>query len=394
MGEETETTCGKRLEGVWKKGKPYVMMVGLQCGAAGMFIITDATLKQGMSRYVLIVYRNAFAAITLAPFAFFFERKIRPKMTISIFWKIMVLAILEPLLDQNLSFLGMNLTSASYTTAIMNAVPAVTFLIAVILRLERVKIKEVRSQAKVLGTIVTFGGALAMTLYKGPIINLFWSPKTSHIALSNDSSDKHWLSGTLCLLVGCVAWSCFFILQSITVNKYPAELSLAFWICLMGTVLSAALTLVAERHPGVWAVGWDSRLLAPVYSGVISSGITYYVQGLVMKTRGPVFVTAFNPLCMIIVAVLGSIILAEKLHLGTYIIGAIIITVGLYAVVWGKSKDHVAPTLLTDDKDDVGELPIATTTGVAKLAAGGKNNHKLAGDLDDQAKLYVIRTSG
>ncbi|THG03872.1 hypothetical protein TEA_000586 [Camellia sinensis var. sinensis] len=372
MGEETETTCGKRLEGVWKKGKPYVMMVGLQCGAAGMFIITDATLKQGMSRYVLIVYRNAFAAITLAPFAFFFER---------------------PLLDQNLSFLGMNLTSASYTTAIMNAVPAVTFLIAVILRLERVKIKEVRSQAKVLGTIVTFGGALAMTLYKGPIINLFWSPKTSHIALSNDSSDKHWLSGTLCLLVGCVAWSCFFILQSITVNKYPAELSLAFWICLMGTVLSAALTLVAERHPGVWAVGWDSRLLAPVYSGVISSGITYYVQGLVMKTRGPVFVTAFNPLCMIIVAVLGSIILAEKLHLGS-IIGAIIITVGLYAVVWGKSKDHVAPTLLTDDKDDVGELPIATTTGVAKLAAGGKNNHKLAGDLDDQAKLYVIRTSG
>ncbi|XP_028118499.1 WAT1-related protein At4g08290-like isoform X2 [Camellia sinensis] len=354
MGEETETTGGKRLEGVWKKGKPYVMMVGLQCGAAGMLIITDATLKQGMSRYVLIVYRNAFAAITLAPFAFFFERKIRPKMTISIFWKIMVLAILE---------------------------------------LERVKIKEVRSQAKVIGTIVTFGGALAMTLYKGPIINLFWFPKTCHIVLSNDDSDKHWLSGTLCLLVGCVAWSCFFILQSITVKKYPAELSLAFWICLMGAVLSAALTLVAERHPGVWAIGWDSRLLAPIYSGVISSGITYYVQGLVMKTRGPVFVTVFNPLCMIIVAVLGSIILAEKLHLGS-IIGAIIITVGLYAVVWGKSKDHVAPTLLTDDKEDVGELPISTTTGVAKLAAGGKNNHKLAGDLDDQAKLSVIRTSG
>ncbi|KAL7208771.1 hypothetical protein ACSBR1_030493 [Camellia fascicularis] len=354
MGEETETTCGKRLQGVWKKGKPYLMMVGLQCGAAGMFIITDATLKQGMSRYVLIVYRNAFAAITLAPFAFFFERKIRPKMTISIFWKILVLAILE---------------------------------------LERVKIKDVRSQAKVIGTIVTFGGALAMTLYKGPIINLFWSPKTSHIVLSNDSSDKHWLSGTLCLLVGCVAWSCFFILQSITVKKYPAELSLAFWICLIGAVLSAALTLVAERHPCVWSIGWDSRLLAPVYSGVISSGITYYVQGLVMKTRGPVFVTAFNPLCMIIVAVLGSIILAEKLHLGS-IIGAIIIAVGLYAVVWGKSKDHVAPTLLTDDKEATGELPISTTTGVAKLAAGGKNNHKLAGDLDDQPKLSVIRTSG
>lgn len=50
--------------------------------------------------------------------------------------------------------------------------------------------------------------------------------------------------------------------------------------------------------------------------GVICSGITYYVQGIVMKERGPVFVTAFNPLCMIITAVLGSIILAEQITLG------------------------------------------------------------------------------
>ena len=37
-----------------------------------------------------------------------------------------------------------------------------------------------------------------------------------------------------------------------------------------------------------------------------------------MKERGPVFVTAFNPLCMIIVAVLGSIILGEEITLGRY----------------------------------------------------------------------------
>lgn len=48
------------------------------------------------------------------------------------------------------------------------------------------------------------------------------------------------------------------------------------------------------------------------------SGVTYYVQGLVMKERGPVFVTAFNPLCMIIVAVLGSIILGDEITLGRY----------------------------------------------------------------------------
>ena len=55
-----------------------------------------------------------------------------------------------------------------------------------------------------------------------------------------------------------------------------------------------------------------------MFQGIVSSGLTYYVQGLVMKTRGPVFVTAFNPLCMIIVAALGTLILAEQLHLGRY----------------------------------------------------------------------------
>ena len=50
--------------------------------------------------------------------------------------------------------------------------------------------------------------------------------------------------------------------------------------------------------------------------GIVSSGIAYYVQGLVMEKRGPVFVTAFSPLMMIIVAIMGSFILAEKIFLG------------------------------------------------------------------------------
>lgn len=52
--------------------------------------------------------------------------------------------------------------------------------------------------------------------------------------------------------------------------------------------------------------------------GIVCSGIAYYVQGIVMKERGPVFVTAFNPMCMIITAILGTIILAEEITLGRY----------------------------------------------------------------------------
>lgn len=52
--------------------------------------------------------------------------------------------------------------------------------------------------------------------------------------------------------------------------------------------------------------------------GIMCSGVAYYIQGIVMKERGPVFVTAFNPLCMIITALMGSIILAEEITLGRY----------------------------------------------------------------------------
>ena len=53
-----------------------------------------------------------------------------------------------------------------------------------------------------------------------------------------------------------------------------------------------------------------------VVQGIVTSSISYYVQGLVIKKKGPVFATAFSPLMMIIVAVMGSFILAEQIFLG------------------------------------------------------------------------------
>jgi hypothetical protein len=62
------------LAGTWRKVMPYMAMVFLQFGFAGMFLISVASLRQGMSHYVLVVYRNVVAAIVMAPFALWFER--------------------------------------------------------------------------------------------------------------------------------------------------------------------------------------------------------------------------------------------------------------------------------------------------------------------------------
>ncbi|KAJ1258542.1 hypothetical protein BS78_10G083300 [Paspalum vaginatum] len=344
--------------------KPYLAMVLLQVGFAGMYIVAVASLKRGMSHFVLVVYRNIVAAVLMAPFALLFERGVRPKMTPLIFVKIMGLALFEPVLDQNMYYLGAKLTSAGFASALVNILPAVTFLMALVMRMETVRLRSLRSHAKIFGTLCTVAGAVVMILFHGPVVLFPWSSRHHHAAADAAvaQSTASWLNGTILVIGACVSWSAFFILQSNTLQSYPAEMSLSTLISVLGTVMSGAVALVAERRDmSVWVIGFDTRLFTAVYSGVVCSGVAYYVQGIVTRARGPVFVTAFQPLGMIITVVMGSTILKEDTTLGS-VIGAAIIVVGLYSLIWGKSKDH-----LDDTNKKPAELPLTD----AKHALGG-----------------------
>ncbi|MED6121742.1 hypothetical protein PIB30_033085 [Stylosanthes scabra] len=335
--------CGSFVQ----RCKPYIAMISLQFGYAGMNIITKVSLNRGMSHYVLVVYRHAFATAAIAPFALVLERKVRPKITFLVFIQMFLLGLLGPVIDQNLYYMGLKFTSPTYSCAISNMLPAMTFVMAVIFRMEKLDMRKVRCQAKVIGTVVTVAGAMLMTLYKGQVINFFWSNYMHHprnyvpdnTTTTTASGETDWVKGSILLIFATLAWASFFILQAVTLRKYSAQLSLTAIVCFLGTLQSIAVTFVMEHSPNVWTIGWDMNLLAAAYAGIVSSGIAYYVQGIVMQRRGPVFVTAFSPLMMIIVAVMGSFILAENIYLGG-VIGAILIVVGLYSVLWGKYKEH------------------------------------------------------
>ncbi|OIS97584.1 PREDICTED: WAT1-related protein At2g39510-like [Nicotiana attenuata] len=354
------TTTKECLIKFLKEAKPYLAVIFLQFGYAGSAIIAKSALNHGMSHYTFAVYRNAVAAVIFAPLAALFERKIRPKMTFSIFWKIVLLGLLEPVIDQNLYYGGMKFTTATFATAMCNVLPAITFLLAWILRLENVNIWKIHSQAKIVGTIITLGGAMVMTLVGGPTIGLPW---TKHSSTTNVASptELNPVKGALFILVGCFCWACFYNLQMITLKAYPAGLSLTSLICMAGALQGTALTLVVERgNSAIWSLNWgSSKLIASVYCGIVNSGIGYYVSGLIMNVKGPVFVTAFNPLNMVIVAILGSFILSEQLNLGR-VVGAVVIVIGLYLVIWGTTKEQKSSKILstTEEVEHVGkELP-------------------------------------
>nr|XP_043625363.1 WAT1-related protein At2g39510-like [Erigeron canadensis] len=356
--------------------KPYLYVVILQFGNAGLVIIAKAALNHGMNHYTFATYRNLIATIVMAPFALYFERKGRPKLTLSIFFKIMLLGFLEPVVDQNLYYAGMKYTTATFAIAMCNIIPAMTFLMAWICRLEKVNIKKIRSIGKIVGTLVTVGGAMIMTVVVGPTIGLPWTKASStghQTQTTTPINPEDNIKGSMMIIAGCLSWSCFYIVQALALKQYPAELSLTTLICAAGTLQGSIVTVIAERgDTAAWKLHWDAGLVTMVYGGVICSGLGYYLSSIIMKEKGPVFVTAFNPLSMVIVAVLGSFVLSEQLNLGR-ILGAVVIVAGLYMVIWGKSKDE-SPS---NSKCDPDQFPpvnqqIPLTISGTKL---GKQDH-------------------
>lgn len=80
-------------------------------------------------------------------------------------------------------------------------------------------IRKVPSQAKVLGTAVTFGGAMIMALVKGPNIGLPWIKETHFIQTATAlHSQQDIIKGAVLIIAACFFWASFFILQVIYFN--------------------------------------------------------------------------------------------------------------------------------------------------------------------------------
>lgn len=318
----------------WTRCKPVAGMVGLQFGFAILNIMIRAALKDGLSPYVLVTYRQAVASMVLAPFAYFLEREKRPALTFPVFCNIFILSLIGITVNQNFYFKGLHLSSATLATAMSNLNPAVTFIIAVTIGLEKVNCKCFRGHAKVLGILMSVGGAMIMALYKGPVIGKLSWPPNLHI----HHFVEDWKMGSLYLFGGCLCWSTWNILQASAIKRYHAPLSLTALMCTLGTIQSALVAFLIEPNLHVWTLKWDFTFLSIMYSGIVCSGIAFYIQTWCIDQRGPVFVAMFNPLLTVIVTIMAVIFLHEKLHLGS-LVGAIVIIGGLYIVLWGKTKD-------------------------------------------------------
>ncbi|CAK9175031.1 unnamed protein product [Ilex paraguariensis] len=324
------------LIGTYRRFKPHIFMTVAQMCYTFLYFITEASFNHGMNSHVYITYRHIVAGLAILPFAYFLERKIRPKLTLALFMEIFVLSLLGVSLAPNMYFASLRFTSPTFLASMVNTIASLTFVLAVILRLEILDLRNLRGIAKILGTLVSLAGVMTMTLYKGPIVQNIWHPQI-HLR-GNIGIHENWLKGSILTVISCITWSMWYIMQAYTLKRYPAQLSLTAWMNFVGAAQSAVFTVFIQHKPAAWAIGFNIDFWSTLYGGVVISGLLVFIQLWCTEEKGPVFVTMFNPLSTILVAVLAYFVFGEKLYVGS-IIGGVIVIVGLYLLLWGKERD-------------------------------------------------------
>ncbi|KAI4303996.1 hypothetical protein MLD38_039568 [Melastoma candidum] len=333
---------------VLAKFKPHLLMVLVQIGYTLLYFITEASFNHGMNPHVYITYRHVVAGVFMLPFAYFLERNTRPKLTLLLFLEIFVLSLLGVGLTLNMYFASLRYTSPTFVSSMVNTIASLTFVIAILLRLETVDVRKPRGVAKILGTVISLAGVMTMTLYKGPVLRNPWRPMIK--MGGHGAIHERWLEGSLLTVASCITWSIWYIMQAYTLKRYPAQLSLTTWMSFIGGAQSAVFTVIIEHKRAAWTFGLDIDFWSIIYGGVICSGLIIFVQLWCTEERGPVFVTMFNPLSTILVVILAYFVVGEKLYTGS-VIGAVIVISGLYLLLWGKDKDKDEGGIKTKTED-------------------------------------------
>ncbi|KAG7022382.1 WAT1-related protein, partial [Cucurbita argyrosperma subsp. argyrosperma] len=302
---------------------PLLAMVVVQFLYAGLNITSKLAMEFGMNPMVLVAYRQMFGTIAIAPCAYWFERATG---------------------NQVFYYVGLKYSSPTIACALTNVLPAATFLLALLFRQESVGIKTTPGAAKVIGTVVCVGGAMLLSFYHGQTINLgesgiHWKYAEMMRGGSSSSQGSSAIWGCLYLIISSVAWAAWFVIQARVNSQFPAPYTSTAIMTFMATIQCGAIAVGIEHNTAAaWSLKSPIRLVGALYAGVACSGVAFCLTSWSIQKKGPLYASVFSPFLLIIVAIFSWAFFQEKLYVGT-VVGSLLIVIGLYAVLWGKTKE-------------------------------------------------------
>ncbi|KAI3694553.1 hypothetical protein L1987_77520 [Smallanthus sonchifolius] len=308
---------------------PFTAMVMIECIIVGGNTLFKSATSQGINSYVFTTYVFIVGFIFLIPCAFIVRWQLRsniPPLKLSIVVKLFILSLIG-YLSQIFGYVGIKYSSPTLSSVMSNLAPAFTFILAFVFRMERLNFRSYTSQAKIVGTVVSISGALVATLYDGTSVNL-----------SSDSSSLYWIIGGILLASQNFLLPFVLVSQAQIMMQYPVELMVVFVFGLSGLIVAAFAGLIMVRDLDAWKLKPDMMLASIIYMGISTGFLNGLIQVCSLRLKGPVYVAMFKPFSIVTAVVMGVIFLGDSLHPGS-VAGGVIISLGFYAVLWGKSKE-------------------------------------------------------
>ena len=180
---------------------------------------------------------------------------------------------------QLLGSISISYLSASLYGLLTPTVPAVTLLISYALGLDRFRPCEAASWLKVVGILVSIGGAAVIVLV---------SP--------NGSAGKNNSLGLAYIIAQKTCVGAYPVLQKHMLRQWAYKpLLLATWAYVIGTTVIGLVVASGFVSPSDWAIT-ATGAGAIVYSGLLSSFFNYGTMAWVNARTSPLVVTAFYPL--------------------------------------------------------------------------------------------------
>ncbi|XP_027361572.1 protein WALLS ARE THIN 1-like isoform X2 [Abrus precatorius] len=299
-----------------ERAKLHLALTFLQFCYAGNHIFLRIALDTGVSKLIFPVYRNITALVLLGPVAFFSEKKDRPSITTYCVVQFFLLGLVGITMKEGFYLLGLENTSPTFAAAMQNSVPALTFLMAVILRYESVRLNRIDGVAKVLGVLASVGGASINTLYKGPVI---YTPhltlhQKQYLSLFRDATGKNWNLGGIYLFGHSLCWSGWIVMQAFVLKKYSAPLTVSAFTCFFGIVQFVTIAAFFEKDSKAWHLNSKREIYSVLFSGLVTSGLASAIQIWTIEKGGPVLASIYLPLQTLLVALMASIIFGLLEH--------------------------------------------------------------------------------
>ncbi|XP_048139625.1 WAT1-related protein At3g28050-like isoform X2 [Rhodamnia argentea] len=317
---------------------PFSAVIAADSISVGVTTLFKSASSRGMSTHVFLVYSYAFASLLLLP-ARFFSLKSRelPPLSLAILAKIGLLGLVGGS-SQIFGYAGVSMSSPALGSAISNLTPALTFIFAILFRMEEVSLNKRSSQAKIVGTVLSICGTSVITLYRGPLVIFTPKPSLSLYPLMQ-GSNSNWVVGGILLTADYILLTLWYILLKQIMKEYPAELTVIFFYNVVVSFMTAIVCLVMEHDMSAWRVQ-GIELASVICSGLFNRCLTNIVHTWAIRLKGPFYVAMFKPLLIPVAVAMGVFFLGDKLHLGS-LIGATILSIGFYIVMWGKAKEEV-----------------------------------------------------